>query len=79
GSSDFADPELRNPADRSGPDARHAGRVNVAFCDGHVQSMTLQDLGYAVRADGSIPASDPRAHNRLFSGRGEDRDAPAAY
>jgi prepilin-type processing-associated H-X9-DG protein/prepilin-type N-terminal cleavage/methylation domain-containing protein len=77
--SDYADPERRNPEDRSGPDPRHGGKVNVAFCDGHVEPMTLQQLGYVVRGDGSIAATDPRATNRLFSGRAEDRDPPPAY
>ena len=74
--ADYADPERRNPEDRSGPDPRHGGKVNVAFCDGHVEAMTLQQLGYVVRADGSIAATDPAAHNKLFSGRGEDKDPP---
>jgi prepilin-type processing-associated H-X9-DG protein len=72
--SDFADD---GPV-RSGPDPRHNGRANVAFCDGHVERRTLQELGYVVRSDGSVAATDPNAHNRYFSGTGEDRDPPPA-
>jgi prepilin-type processing-associated H-X9-DG protein len=75
--SDRADVEL--PANyRSGPDARHMGKVNVAFVDGHVQLMTIQEMGYVVNADGSIPPDGTGANNRLFSGNGQDVDPPAA-
>ncbi len=74
--SDFCDDESRAPEHRSAPDPRHGGRANVAFCDGHVQSMSLREMGYVVSADGSIPAADLGAHNRLFSGRGKDLDPP---
>ena len=74
--SDYADPERRSPANRSGPDPRHNKRVNVAFCDGRVESMTLEDLGYFVKPDGSIAADNStQAHNRKFSGTGNN-DAP---
>ncbi|HEV8604960.1 MAG TPA: prepilin-type N-terminal cleavage/methylation domain-containing protein [Tepidisphaeraceae bacterium] len=76
--SDYADYEARAPQHRSAPDPRHNKRANVSFCDGHVESRSLQDLGYVVRADGSVAASDPGAHNRFFSGTGEDRDPPPA-
>jgi prepilin-type processing-associated H-X9-DG protein len=32
---------------------RHQGRANVVFLDGHVESLTLQDLGYVVAAKGT--------------------------
>jgi prepilin-type processing-associated H-X9-DG protein/prepilin-type N-terminal cleavage/methylation domain-containing protein len=38
----------------SGVDGRHNGRANVVFADGHVGSMTPEELGYVVRADGSF-------------------------
>ena len=76
GTSDYADFEARAPQNRSAPDPRHNNRANVAYCDGHVERRTLQELGYVVRGDGSVTASDPNAHNRYFSGSGEDRDPP---
>jgi prepilin-type processing-associated H-X9-DG protein len=77
--SDMADAEQRAPQNRSGPDPRHNNRVNVAFCDGHVETMTPQDMGYAVRADGAIAADGAGATNRLFSGNGTDKDPPPAF
>jgi len=77
GDSDYADPELRTPEHRSAPDPRHAGRANVAFLDGHVERLTLQELGYVVRPDGSVAANGGTAHNRRFSGNGEDKDPPS--
>jgi prepilin-type processing-associated H-X9-DG protein len=77
--SDYADPQHRSPADRSGPDPRHSGRSNVAFCDGHVELMTPGDMGYSVNADGSIAASGADATNRLFSGTGHDDDPPSVH
>src|SRR4051812_347688 len=74
--SDYADFEARAPNHRSAPDPRHNGRANVAYCDGHVERRTLQELGYVVRQDGSVTATDTAAHNRYFSGTGEDRDPP---
>jgi prepilin-type processing-associated H-X9-DG protein/prepilin-type N-terminal cleavage/methylation domain-containing protein len=76
--SDYADYEARAPQHRSAPDPRHNGRANVAFCDGHVERRTLQELGFIVRGDGSVAATDANAHNRYFSGSGEDRDPPPA-
>jgi prepilin-type processing-associated H-X9-DG protein len=80
--SDRADVEL--PATyHSGPDPRHLGKANVAFCDGHVVAMTLQELGYAVNTDGSIGSSGTGsaggtlASNRLFSGTARDDDPPS--
>jgi prepilin-type processing-associated H-X9-DG protein len=74
--SDRADVELP-PVYRSGPDARHMGKANVAFVDGHVALMTLQDMGYVVNLDGSIATNPPGATNRLFSGTGQDDDPPS--
>lgn len=74
--SDYCEDNARTPTDRSAPDARHSKRANVAFCDGHVALMSLQELGYVVRADGSVAADDPAASNRLFSGAARDVDPP---
>ncbi len=74
--SDYADPMERLPENRSAPDPRHLGRANVVFCDGHVERLTLQEMGYVIAPDGTVVANGPRAHNKLFSGTGEDRDPP---
>src|SRR2546423_9786331 len=68
--SDFADPQHRNANDRAGPDPRHQGKSNVLFCDGHVELMTPQDMGYVVNDDGSMAMSATGATNALFSGSG---------
>ncbi len=77
--SDYCDDNNRAPEHRSAPDPRHRGKANVAFCDGHVEAMTLEELGYVVNADGSVAASAPGAHNRFFSGTGRDDDPPSIY
>jgi prepilin-type N-terminal cleavage/methylation domain-containing protein/prepilin-type processing-associated H-X9-DG protein len=76
--SDYADPQRRAPENRSGPDPRHQRKANAVFCDGHVELLAPQDLGYVVNADESLAALDPRASNKLFSGSGRDDDPPAA-
>jgi prepilin-type processing-associated H-X9-DG protein len=77
--SDYADRMNRAPEHRSAPDPRYAGgKANVVFCDGHADSMTLEDMGYVVNEDGSVAAEDERASNRLFSGTGRDTDPPIA-
>jgi prepilin-type processing-associated H-X9-DG protein/prepilin-type N-terminal cleavage/methylation domain-containing protein len=75
--SDYADPERREPADRSGPDARHQGKANVLFCDGHVDALAPTDMGYVVLGDGSMPVNDPGCSNVMFSGNGTDLDPPS--
>ena len=77
GNSDYADPERRSPECRSGPDPRHSNKANVAFCDGHVELMDISELGYVVRADGSIATDGPGTHNSYFSGMGMDLDPPS--
>jgi prepilin-type N-terminal cleavage/methylation domain-containing protein/prepilin-type processing-associated H-X9-DG protein len=74
--SDYCDDSNRADPHRSAPDTRHRGRANVSFCDGHVESLTLGDLGYQLNPDGSVAARGGRAHNRLFSGSGQDDDPP---
>ena len=39
-------------------DARHGGNANAVFADGHVGSMTAEEFGYVVRADGSFAYSN---------------------
>ena len=61
---------------RAGPDPRHRANVNVVFCDGHVELLSPQEIGYVVEPDGSMPASDPHATNAWFSGSAADIDPP---
>jgi len=79
--SDRADVQI-SPMYHSGPAARHNKKVNVAYADGHVDSVAPEDMGYVVNADGSMPLSGTvnghTAHNRYFSGTGRDDDPPAA-
>ena len=75
--SDYADAQNRAPMHRSGPDPRHQNKSNVVFCDGHVELLSPQELGYIVRPDGSMAAIDPLASNRLFSGSGRNDDPPS--
>lgn len=77
GSRAGADPATGNmwyeggttPADeflyRSAPDTRHAGKVNVMFCDGHAESMLVKVLDG--RANGG--AGDNRYYNGVFDPR----------
>src|SRR5690606_12811529 len=66
--AEYCNDEERVPAGRSAPDPRHGGKANVAFCDGHVETLTLAELGYVVNEDGSVAADAPGAHNRMFDG-----------
>lgn len=77
GNSDFADSKLSAPQHRSGPDERHLGNANTAFCDGHIEAMTATDLGYQKEADGSLAFNGSDANNKLFSGTARDEDPPA--
>jgi prepilin-type processing-associated H-X9-DG protein len=63
-------------------DARHGGgRANVVFLDGHVESLTLDALGYSLL--NGIPVLQtsatppPGASNALWTGRGLDEYSPA--
>lgn len=61
-------------------EARHNGRANGVFLDGHVESKSLQDLGYAL-ANGvpqcqTSAAPLPGASNALWTGRGLDEYSP---
>lgn len=49
---------------------RHRGRVSVVFLDGHTASMTPEELGYSVNADGSFNRNG--LSNKFFSGIGMD-------
>jgi prepilin-type processing-associated H-X9-DG protein/prepilin-type N-terminal cleavage/methylation domain-containing protein len=62
-------------------EARHNGRANVVFLDGHVETLGLVDLGYSLV--NGIPACQldatplPGANNSLWTGRGLDEFSPA--
>jgi prepilin-type processing-associated H-X9-DG protein/prepilin-type N-terminal cleavage/methylation domain-containing protein len=62
-------------------EARHNGRANVVFLDGHVESRTLGELGYALI--NGIPQCQttamplPGANNALWTGRGLDEYSPS--
>lgn len=75
--SDFADRRNRAFEHRSAPHARHRGRANVAYCDGHIESKTLEELGYIVNADTSVAGDDPNATNAQFTGSSRDTDPPS--
>lgn len=74
--TDYADRRNRSPEHRSGPDARHNDRTNAVFCDGHVETTSIEDLGYVVNTDGSIPAFAEKASNAKFSGTRKNDPPP---
>jgi hypothetical protein len=47
----------------------------VAFCDGHVELLSLAELGYAVNPDESVGIN---GDNHRFSGTERDDDPPSA-
>ena len=51
-------------------EARHRGRVNAVFLDGHTASMTPEELGYSLNNDGSFNRNG--VSNKFFSGTGLD-------
>ena len=53
-------------------EARHSGKVNVSFLDGHVEKLSLEKLGYVLDSDGIVIADDPRGNNRMWSKTGRD-------
>ncbi len=73
---DFCDPQMPGPEHRGAPHPRHGGKANASFCDGHVGSFRLEDLGYRVEADGVVSAYDEEADNSLWSGDRRDREVP---
>ncbi|MBO6513264.1 MAG: DUF1559 domain-containing protein [Phycisphaerales bacterium] len=75
--SDFADRRNRAFEHRSAPHARHAGKANTAFCDGHVETLTLSELGYMEDSEGRVLADDEQASNAKFSGDATDKDPPS--
>src|SRR5262249_9438459 len=61
-------------------EARHNGLANVVFLDGHVESLSLEALGYCLangipvlQTDTTIP---PGSNNALWTGVGLDEFSP---
>ncbi len=75
---DEGTPDIQVPF--SPAEARHGGRANVVFLDGHVESLGLLDLGYVLL--NGIPQLQttavplPGANNSLWTGRGLDESSP---
>lgn len=69
----FAQEDGKSPAD-----ARHNGRANVVFLDGHSESLTLGELGYVVVDEAANVVADDAGSNALWNGRGFDPDADAS-
>ena len=64
---------------RTAVEARHRGRANVCYADGHADAKTPFELGYRTDDSGrfvNIDAANRQASNALFSGTGEDKDPP---
>jgi len=76
---DYADRRGRMPEHRSAPDTRHLGKANVSFCDGHVETLTLGELGYITGEGGRVEAWGEGATNALFSGDLSDKDPPMLF
>lgn len=53
-------------------EARHSGKANVSFVDGHAEHISLKDLGYVLDPGGSVVADHPEGSNHLWSGTGRD-------
>lgn len=51
-------------------EARHSGKANVSFVDGHAEHLSLEELGYVLDSEGNVIADDPAGSNRLWSGTG---------
>lgn len=74
--TDYADRRYRAPEHRSAPDPRHRDKTNAAYCDGHVETVSLSELGYIVNPDGSVAATNEEATNALFSGTNRNDSPP---
>ncbi len=64
-------------SDPSPADARHGGKVNVAWLDGHADARTLEELGYVVEDNGARTqrVAVDLGDNGLWNGLGFDKDA----
>jgi len=66
----FAQSSGKSPAQM-----RHNGRAAMAFLDGHVELLTLDELGYVVYDLNTNHVHHDAGSNALFNGLGYDRDA----
>ena len=66
----FAQDDGKSPAH-----ARHNGRANTAFIDGHVDALTLAQLGYVVEDAPHNQVAHDDGDNTLWNGRGADANA----
>lgn len=66
----FAQDDGKSPAD-----ARHMGRANVAFLDGHANPMTLEEMGYIVLDRENNLVAHDAGDNSLWNGKNADKDA----
>jgi prepilin-type N-terminal cleavage/methylation domain-containing protein/prepilin-type processing-associated H-X9-DG protein len=57
---------------QSPAEARHVGKANASFVDGHAESMALTDMGYVLDDHGNVSADDENGSNSLWSGTGRD-------
>lgn len=69
GATSFAH-KSRSPlqAQHSPADARHDGKANIAFTDGHAESLKLKALGYVLDEQGVPIADHPDGQNKHWSG-----------
>ena len=51
-------------------EARHSGKANVSFVDGHTEHISLKNLGYVLDSGGNVIADHPEGSNHLWSGTG---------
>ena len=77
--TDYADRRNRAPEHRSAPHDRHLGKANTVFCDGHLELLSLEDLGYTVQSNGAVDALNPQASNALFSGNRTNKKPPKLF
>jgi prepilin-type processing-associated H-X9-DG protein len=67
--------DIRNGAydiEHSPAESRHDEKANVNFCDGHAETMELDDLGYHLDEDGHPIANGARADNSKWTGTETD-------
>ncbi len=66
---------------RTALDPRHLDQAVAVFCDGHAERSTMEYFGYRRLGDGRYVDSETvpdMPSNALWSGSGNDEDAPAA-
>ena len=70
------------PLKYSPADARHGGKANVSFLDGHAESMTYEEMGYAIDPATKRPVEKGLTdiggpgNNELWTGTGRDEPDP---